>query len=89
MGRSLNEVTEEMKKVPYEVISGDNGSARVQIGDRVYSPPEISSMILQKMRKTAEEYLGQEVTEGCYNGACHTLTIPKDKLLKTQEKLPD
>jgi len=63
MGRSLNEVSEEMKKVPYEVVSGDNGSARVQIGDRMYSPPEISSMTLQKMKKTAEEYLGQEVTE--------------------------
>jgi len=63
MGRMLNEVTEEMKKVPYEVVSGDNASARVKISDRVYSPPEISSMILQKMKKTAEEYLGQEVTE--------------------------
>ena len=63
MGRKINEVTEEMKKVPYEVISGDGNSARVKIGDRVYSPPEISAMILQKMKKTAEEYLGQEVTE--------------------------
>lgn len=63
MGRMLNEVHEETKKVPYEVIAGDNGSARVKISDRVYSPPEISAMILQKMKKTAEEYLGQEVTE--------------------------
>jgi len=63
MGRNLSEVTEEMKKIPYEVVAGDNGSARVKINDRVYSPPEISSMILQKMKKTAEEYLGQEVTE--------------------------
>ena len=63
MGRLLNEVEDEKHKVPYEVISGDAGSARVKINDRVYSPPEISAMILQKMKKTAEEYLGQEVTE--------------------------
>ncbi|MDR3626409.1 MAG: molecular chaperone DnaK, partial [Ignavibacteriaceae bacterium] len=63
MGRVINEVQDEKTKVPYEVIAGDNSSARVQIGDRVYSPPEISAMILQKMKKTAEEYLGQEVTE--------------------------
>ncbi len=63
MGRLLNEVSDEKGKVPYEVISGDGGSARVKINDRIYSPPEISAMILQKMKKTAEEYLGQEVTE--------------------------
>ncbi len=63
MGRKIDEVTDEKGKVPYEVISGDNNTARVKIGDRVYSPPEISAMILQKMKKTAEEYLGQEVTE--------------------------
>ncbi len=63
MGRFLNEVTDEMKKVPYEVIAGESNSARLRISDRVYSPPEISAMILQKMKKTAEEYLGQEVTE--------------------------
>ena len=63
MGRTMDEVTEEMKKVPYEVVPGENNTARVKIGDRVYSPPEISAMILQKMKKTAEEYLGQEVTE--------------------------
>ncbi len=63
MGRFFNETTEEMKLVPYKVISGDNNTARVQIGDRVYSPPEISSMILQKMKQTAEDYLGTKVTE--------------------------
>jgi molecular chaperone DnaK len=63
MGRFINEVGSEKEKVPYEVISGDNNTARVKIGDRVYSPPEISAMILQKMKKTAEEYLGQEVSE--------------------------
>lgn len=63
MGRFINEVTDEMTKIPYEIVTGDNNTARVKIGDRVYSPPEISAMTLQKMKKTAEEYLGQEITE--------------------------
>jgi molecular chaperone DnaK len=63
MGRMIGEVSDEKTKVPYEVIPGDNTSARVKISDRTYSPPEISAMILQKMKKTAEEYLGQEITE--------------------------
>ncbi|MEW6509094.1 MAG: molecular chaperone DnaK [Bacteroidota bacterium] len=63
MGRRLDEVDSETKVVPYEVVGGDNGSARVKVTDRLYSPPEISAMILQKMKKTAEEYLGQEVSE--------------------------
>jgi len=63
MGRRYDEVQEEIKEVPYEVVEGENQTARVKVGDRLYSPPEISAMILQKMKKTAEEYLGQEVTE--------------------------
>ena len=63
MGRFHNEVNEEMKLVPYKVIRGDNNTARVEIGDRVYSPPEISAMILQKMKQTAEDYLGTKLTE--------------------------
>ncbi len=63
MGRLINEIGREKSEVPYEVVAGDNSSARVQIGDRMYSPPEISAMILQKMKKTAEDYLGQAVTE--------------------------
>ncbi len=63
MGRFINEVGNEKHELPYEIVAGDNNSARVKIGDRVYSPPEISAMILQKMKKTAEDYLGQEVTE--------------------------
>lgn len=63
MGRFINEIEREKSEVPYEVVGGDNNSARVKIGDRLYSPPEISAMILQKMKKTAEDYLGQEVTE--------------------------
>ncbi|MCX7984006.1 MAG: molecular chaperone DnaK [Bacteroidetes bacterium] len=63
MGRFYDEVTEEMKLVPYKVVRGENNTARVQIGDRVYSPPEISAMILQKMKQTAEDYLGTKVTD--------------------------
>jgi molecular chaperone DnaK len=63
MGRRYDEVSDEMTKVPYKVIKGENDTARVQIGDRIYSPPEISAMILQKMRQTAEDYLGQKINE--------------------------
>ncbi len=63
MGRKFDEVQTEINEVPYNVVAGDNGSARIKINDRVYSPPEISAMVLQKMKKTAEDYLGQEVNE--------------------------
>ena len=63
MGRFFNEVNEEMKLVPYKVVHGDNNTARVQIGDRMYSPPEISAMILQKMKQTAEDYLGTKISD--------------------------
>jgi molecular chaperone DnaK len=63
MGRFYDEVSEEMKLIPYKVVQGDNNTARVSVGDRIYSPPEISAMILQKMKQTAEDYLGQKVTE--------------------------
>lgn len=63
MGRFYDEVSGEMTRVPYKVIRGENSTARVQIGDRVYSPPEISAMILQKMKQSAEDYLGQKVTD--------------------------
>jgi len=63
MGRSYSEVGEEMKTVPYAVEEGRNGMAVVRVGDRTYTPPEISAMILQKMKQTAEDYLGEKVTE--------------------------
>lgn len=63
MGRFYNEVTEEMSRVPYKVVHGPNDSARVEISGRQYSPPEISAMILQKMKQTAEDYLGEKITE--------------------------
>ncbi|MEE4312220.1 MAG: molecular chaperone DnaK [candidate division KSB1 bacterium] len=63
MGRRFDEVSTEIDEVPYKVVSGKNGVARVQIGDKEYSPQEISAMVLQKMKQTAEDYLGQKVTE--------------------------
>ena len=63
MGASFDDVKNETKHVPYKVVKGDNNTPRVEIDDRKYSPQEISAMILQKMKKTAEDYLGQEVTE--------------------------
>ncbi|HUR96121.1 MAG TPA: molecular chaperone DnaK [Gemmatimonadales bacterium] len=61
MGRRQNEITEESKRVPYKVIDGQNGLAAVEIGGKRYTPPEISAMILQKMKQTAEDYLGTTV----------------------------
>ncbi len=63
MGNNYDQVTMEAGRVPYEVAKGDNNTPRVKIDDRLYTPQEISAMILQKMKKTAEDYLGQEVKE--------------------------
>jgi molecular chaperone DnaK len=63
MGHLMNEVPEEKRRVPFEVVAGDNNTARIKINDRTYTPQEISAIILQKMKKTAEDYLGSEVTE--------------------------
>ena len=63
MGETFDRVTNEISSVPYKVVKGDNNTPRVDIEGRLYSPQEISAIILQKMKKTAEDYLGQEVTE--------------------------
>jgi len=63
MGASFDETKNEATRVPYKIVKGDNNSPRVQIDERAYSAQEISAMILQKMKKTAEDYLGHEVTE--------------------------
>lgn len=63
MGTSFDNVSKEIKRVPYPVVKGDNNTPRVKVDDRLYTPQEISAMILQKMKKTAEDYLGQEVSE--------------------------
>jgi molecular chaperone DnaK len=63
MGSSYDETQKEAGRVPYKIVKGDNNTPRVDIDGRMYTPQEISAMILQKMKKTAEDYLGQEVTE--------------------------
>ena len=63
MGRSYDEVCEEMKMVPYKVEKGSNNEVTIKVGDKKYTPPEISAMVLQKLKKSAEAYLGETVTE--------------------------
>ncbi len=63
MGKNFNEVSGEKKMVSYQIESGNNNTVRVRIGDRLYTPQEISAMILQKMKSTAEDYLGTSITE--------------------------
>ena len=62
MGSSFKDVAEDIKRMPYEVIKGDNNTPRVKIDDRSYTPQEISAMVLQKMKRTAEDHLGTDVT---------------------------
>ena len=69
MGRRYDEVSEEMKMVPYKVVRGDNADARVDISGKKYSPPEISAMILTKLKEAAESYLGEKVTAGRHHRA--------------------
>ena len=63
MGETYDRVSTEIKRVPYKVVKGDNNTPRVQVDDRKYTPQEISAIVLQKMKKTAEDYLGQDVSE--------------------------
>ena len=63
MGESFSSMSKEIKNVSYKVVKGDNNTPRVKIDDRLYTPQEISAMVLQKMKKTAEDYLGQSVSE--------------------------
>src|SRR4029079_9828008 len=63
MGRKFDEVSEEMKIVPYEVVKGPNDDVRVKVGDHEYAPPELSAMTLQKLKTDAEAYLGEQVTD--------------------------
>jgi len=63
MGETYDKVQKEINRVPYKVVKGENNTPRVQIDDRKYTPQEISAMVLQKMKKTAEDYLGHEVSE--------------------------
>ena len=63
MGNKFSESSKEAKRVPYKVVKGDNDTPRVDIDGRLYTPQEVSAMVLQKMKKTAEDYLGTDVSE--------------------------
>src|SRR5260370_23738284 len=63
MGRRFEEVSQEMRLVPYKEVRGDNGDARVEINGKPYSPPEISAMVLNNLKEAAEAYLGEKVTK--------------------------
>jgi len=63
MGRNFNEVEKEIKNFPYKVVAGGKGEAVIEMNGKKYAPPEISAMVLSKMKKTAEDYLGQKVTD--------------------------
>ena len=86
MGTSYDESQREITRVPYDVVKGDNNTPRVDIDGRKYTPQEISAIILQKMKKTAEDYLGTEVSEA-------VITVPayfndaQRQATKKQEKL--
>ena len=71
MGRRMNEITEEVKHVPYKVSAGQNGLASVDIAGKTYTPPEISAMVLQKMKQTAEDYLGTKVEKAVITGPAY------------------
>jgi molecular chaperone DnaK len=88
MGRRHDEVSEEMQHWSYKVVKGDNNTVRIDIDGRMYTPQEISAMILQKMKKVAEDYLGQEVTEAvvtvpAYFNDLHTVWIRKCTILRS------
>ena len=72
MGRKYSEVQEEIKTVPYKVVPADNGDAWVEVRGKKYSPPEISAMILRKLKEAAEAYLGEKVTQA-------VITVPDRK----------
>ena len=88
MGRKFSEVSEEMKIVPYEVVAGPNGDARVKAGDKEYAPPEISAMILQKLKADAEAYLGEPVVGRGRSRSPPTSTTPSARRRRTPARSP-
>ena len=89
MGRKFRskEVQEALKRLPYKVVEADNGDAHVELRGKRYSPPEVSAMILQKMRQTAEDYLGEKVTEASLRYP-PTLTTASAKLPRMPGRSP-
>src|SRR5580704_1583212 len=71
MGRRFNEVQNEIKTVPYKVVSGPGGEVRVVVKGKEYTPPEISAMILQKMKDAAEQYLGEKISQAVITVAAY------------------
>lgn len=88
MGRKYSEVKDELSRVPYEVVEGKNGDAYIKAGDKSYSPPEISAMILQKLKTDAEAYLGERSRKPS-SRFLHTSTIRRDRRPRTPEESPD
>ena len=85
MGRKFDEVSEEMKIVPYEVVKGPNDDVRVKAGDKEYAPPEISAMTLQKLKHDAEAYLGETVSDAVITCLLYTSPSPRDR---TRSRMP-
>ena len=79
MGEPYDMVQKEITRVPYSVVKGENNTARVEIDGRQYTPQEISAIILQKMKKTAEDYLGEEVKDAVITGILQRLTASSYK----------
>ena len=88
MGRRYDEVSEEMKMVPYKVVRGDNGDARVDIGGKKYSPPEISAMILGKLKEAAEVLPGREGHRRPSSPCRRTSTTPSARPPRTPARSP-
>ena len=84
MGETYDQVKKEIERVPYKVVRADNNTPRVDVDGRLYTPQEISAMILQKMKKTAEDYLGQEVTEAVITVPAYFNDRPPRKPAKSQ-----
>ena len=77
MGNKFSESKQEVGRVPYTVVQGDNDTPRVDIDGRLYTPQELSAMILQKMKKTAEDYLGEEIENWNYQKLDETNRVAK------------
>src|SRR5436189_4002202 len=88
MGRKYEEVSEEMKIVPYEVVKGPNDDVRVKTEGKDYAPPEISAMILQKLKADADAYLGEQVTDAVITVPAYFINTQREAT-KVRRQLPD
>ena len=81
VGRMFDEVGKEMTEMPYKIIKGKNAEVKISAQNKEYAPPQISAMVLQKLKQTAEEYLGETVTDAVITVPAYFL-IPRDRLLR-------